>query len=239
MACLVGGLCVAISATAQRPPNSVDNGCGSVFCDHPHHNPPALLQGVQSANIPHILASAGAVLVSVVLDGHFEAVPAHVEHRHCPVMHDHRYLSFRSWQSSPDYQQSQPGLLGRCCARIEQRQHLSQPLQTARAVVSLGQQQHIFGGKPRGAHQCVESRDTLSAGDLPCQVECRPRGARHGEACNVSDFVVRQPDIAGQYALGGMLIAPDQLDRLFVVDPIRAVQRRCSQPSEDAASPGP
>jgi hypothetical protein len=85
----VRGLCVAISAAAQRLSNSADNGFRPVFNDHPDDNPPASLQGFNAPNIPHVLASARAVLVSVVLDSHFEAFPAHVEQRHRPVMTDH------------------------------------------------------------------------------------------------------------------------------------------------------
>src|SRR6202140_396060 len=78
-------------------------------------------------------------------------------------------------------------------------------------------------------HQRVKSREGSSAGQVPAEVECRASGSGHRQPCNEGGFVVLQPLIASDHTVWWMGVAPDQLHRDVVIDPLRAMERRGRQ----------
>jgi hypothetical protein len=93
---------VAVSAASERHANPAHDVVGRILGNYPHDDPAASLKCLEPAHIPYVLASAAAVLVTVILNGDFEPFPAHVQYRHGPKLRDHGYLCVRSRQSRVD-----------------------------------------------------------------------------------------------------------------------------------------
>jgi hypothetical protein len=76
-----------------------------ILRNHPDHDPAHAFQLGQAPHVLDVLAAVSAVLVSVVLGGHFELFPAHVEHGDEFPAFVNRYLRGRYGQARVDQKQ--------------------------------------------------------------------------------------------------------------------------------------
>jgi hypothetical protein len=94
-----------------------------IFGDHSNDDPSTVLQHPQPADVLDVLTAVTPMLVTVVLDGNHERLPAHIEicERIEVTIVDHD-LCLRCRQTSINEQQSQPRLFRRLGTTVHERQ---------------------------------------------------------------------------------------------------------------------
>ena len=109
------------SPAGQRGEHPRQPLLGMIFGNDPNDDPAHLLEHPYPARVLHILPTIRAVLISVVLDGHLEFLPPHVEVGHHATAFTHRDLRLGRRQPRVDQPQSGDALPGRCCAAVDKQ----------------------------------------------------------------------------------------------------------------------
>ena len=91
--------------------------------------------------------------------------------------------------------------------------------------MSLGEQEHILDRKRGGPHERVEARHRLATRRLPSQVVGSAGRRSDWQLGDMGDLITVNPMVSSDNACRRMRVAPNQLNWLVVVDPIRAMQR--------------
>jgi hypothetical protein len=205
---------------------------------HPDDDPAQCGEFLETLDVLGELAAVGAVVVTVVLDGDLEVLPAHIQEVG-PAASPHPNLSLRLGKARLDDEQPQPGFLRGFRSGVIQAQHsrnLANPTNSAMAGSDV---QHVGAVEGRRCTEGVQPRHGAPQQRAARQVEGGARQGRDRDAAQHDRLPRCKTERRGDDARRGPSVRPGQFDRLDVVNPFGSVQPCRGESCNNALPPGP
>ena len=190
---------------------------------NPDDDPAQCGEFLETLDVLGELAAVGAVVVTVVLDGDLEVLPAHIQEVG-PAASPHPNLSLRLGKARLDDEQPQPGFLRGFRSGVIQAQHsrnLANPTNSAMAGSDV---QHVGAVEGRRCTEGVQPRHGAPQQRAARQVEGGARQGRDRDAAQHDRLPRCKTERRGDDARRGPSVRPGQFDRLDVVNPFGSVQ---------------
>ena len=179
-------------------------------------------------------------MVTFVLNGQFEVLPAHIENGDQPAVSVvNRDLGSRRRKTGADQKKPQPRLARRLRTRIDKRQRDAGTPDAAASPIPLSENLDVGPLKIRCASERVDCRDSLADRIAASEVESCTGRRRYGNAGDCLYLVVGYAIRPCANTAWRTAIVVEQLGRCAIVDPFGPVQRRCRATCDNASPTGP